>query len=489
MGKYSKYKNLFDIDAESELPQEYSHVSVEESSLTILNEQQKRMVLDIDRYLSGELKLDYFTIQGIGGSGKSFTIKKAIAHIHPSKIIVAAPSHAAKNVLKNFLGPSYNVMTVAKLLGKIIGINSEGEQVLKPNPRIKAAPIKGASIIIIDEVSMIPDNIAKSILKHTKYKKLILMGDYGQLPPVGQTKDSLFFDSISAYLTTPMRFTGHIFNLTSVIRQEIDNLRKDSLVNVNIINEFSNRISKLDYDGSGYVFFKHTHKMLAFALELFKKKKGTDYVRIIAYKNKTIDMINDTIRLGLYGLNPSRFMKGEIVISDGGFSARSIGADGKVHSKPIISNGEVLTVDSITETVGLLDIPVYSISFKGRKFSEPVLTLAPEGEERYMEELERLIKKAKKHNASWEDVKTFKDSFAVFKYAYAISSHKAQGATIKHVFVFEEDILNIKPISIKEKLQSLYVSLSRASYKLYILNTKYKTDQGEITSELLKMDK
>jgi hypothetical protein len=61
----------------------------------------------------------------------------------------------------------------------------------------------------------------------------------------------------------------------------------------------------------------------------------------------------------------------------------------------------------------------------------------------------------------WRDVFAFKESFAYFNYSYAASIHKAQGSTINHVFIIEDDILEVKLTTTKEKLQSINVGISR----------------------------
>jgi exodeoxyribonuclease-5 len=494
MGKYSKYKNIFNLTSSDDADTADSLDSLDSFNLFPrlpvhalhgLNDQQQDMIKGIDAYLNNELDIPYFTVQGIGGSGKSFTIKRAIEHLPTSNIIFATPSHAAKNVLASFLGDKYVVMTVAKLLGMIMSVDKKtGEQILIKNRKIKIIPIETAPIIIIDEVSMINDSTANKILayfKHSEHKKLILLGDYGQLPPVGQAEDSKFFNKISARLSIPMRFTGYIFELTSALRVEINKLRRDELADVNVINTYSNRTSRLDTNGSGYVFSKNRVAFLHLALSLFKQHVDTNYVRIIAYRNNTIDIINESIRLGLFGHGADKYMENEIVICDGGYSY----TDSKGKIKPVLTNGEVLTVDTISENEGYLGINTLSITFKNKSTRYPVYVVAPTGKDKYTAELNILVSQAKNRKIRWEEVQKFKDRFAKLDYAYAVSSHKAQGSTIRHVFVFEEDILSVRPITLKEKLQSLYVGLSRAAYKLYILNSKYKPNQSYITKQLL----
>jgi exodeoxyribonuclease-5 len=62
-----------------------------------------------------------------------------------------------------------------------------------------------------------------------------------------------------------------------------------------------------------------------------------------------------------------------------------------------------------------------------------------------------------------------KDRFHQVKYAYAITSHRSQGSTFKHVFIDTPDIMKNRDASTRTKC--LYVAASRASEQLYMLET------------------
>lgn len=80
----------------------------------------------------------------------------------------------------------------------------------------------------------------------------------------------------------------------------------------------------------------------------------------------------------------------------------------------------------------------------------------------------------------WKIYKEFVNSYAKFKYSYAISVHKAQGASIKNVYVFEGEIMGVKPTTMKEKFQSLYVATTRAKHRVYIYNKVNTINNSEI---------
>jgi hypothetical protein len=86
--------------------------------------------------------------------------------------------------------------------------------------------------------------------------------------------------------------------------------------------------------------------------------------------------------------------------------------------------------------------------------------VATEGDDKYSNTLKDLLALQKKTPSCGE---TYLHSkiFAYFNYSYAASIHKAQGSTINHVFIIEDDILEVKLTTTKEKLQSINVGISR----------------------------
>jgi hypothetical protein len=70
------------------------------------------------------------------------------------------------------------------LLGKSY-LNDQGDQILVRINKYVPPPIN--QIILIDEGSMVNDETAKELIGYVKEgNKLIVLGDYCQLPPVNQ---------------------------------------------------------------------------------------------------------------------------------------------------------------------------------------------------------------------------------------------------------------------------------------------------------------
>jgi hypothetical protein len=64
----------------------------------------------------------------------------------------------------------------------------------------------------------------------------------------------------------------------------------------------------------------------------------------------------------------------------------------------------------------------------------------------------------------------FKKEYHNVSYNYAITSHRSQGSTFNKVFVVEDDIEQVSQASAKNLWQSKYVSYTRPSEQLIILN-------------------
>ena len=448
----------------------------------ILNDQQVGMVNGIEEYLTiNGPKRPFYMVQGVGGSGKTTTIKEAIKDVAPNKVIVAAPSHFAKNVIADSLGFGYTVTTIASLLGFVISYDEDGNEVLKSRGDLKQPKIAYYPIVIIDEVSMVTDETAEHILSLQSVMnfKLILLGDYAQLPPVGQNTDCIFFDSIATNLTISMRFKGPIGDISNALRGEIDKIKEGLVPSINIVNHVTERISNINEEGTGYIFLSSKRLLLKTALKRFKMHRGANYVRIIAFRNRVVLDLNTYIRKGLFGDSPKQFEIGEIVINKKGFSA---------DRKQIINNGEVLVVTKATAAVGPYGIPVVELEFEGKNYDVPIISVAKEGLEMYDTMIKRITKVARQDKSYWQSVRSFEGSFAHFNYSYACTTHNAQGSSINYVFVIEDDILSVKPTIVKEKLQSLYVAFSRASFRLYVYNKAFKVDNTALIPEHLKID-
>tara|TARA_R110000796_G_scaffold177590_4_gene294428 strand:+ start:975 stop:2510 length:1536 start_codon:yes stop_codon:yes gene_type:complete len=442
-----------------------------------------------------------FTLSGIAGAGKSTIIKAALKG--RSGVVGAAISHSAKEVLEDAM--DIDCFTIASLLGLQQKIDDEGGITFVPRPTGRAGyrlPIEYSDVIIIDECSMIDDDIFNIINNKIKPEaKVIYLGDKSQLAPVKGDKDSITFNYTQANLSNAVRYAGPIADLGIRIRDEIAKCEEDaeSGGSPHLINDWmeelghDERVSNVNEDGSGYIFINSAQAILNISGKLFNDD-DPDSLRLIAYKNFSIAKINKAVRQRLYNTDGElksipQFMPGELLISNGGYAETVLDESNpdKPRSKkvPVISNGTSLIIKKVTGT-DHKKVPSFAIEFNGmQKNKAPIHCVADgDGMDSYNAVSAMLKANAQEDKFQWKYVYDFKDQFAWFSYGYAISSHKSQGRTYNNVIIFEDDIFNVKKASIKNKLQSLYVACTRAKTRVFIFNKNKRIDNSGVPQDL-----
>ena len=163
--------------------------------MELTKRQEQGLKVAIARYQNKE---KYTCISGYAGSGKSTLVKfivRSLPGIDPEKDVVYATftGKAAQVLLKK---GNKNVSTLHKLLFESLP-RPDGTWYRKPVERI---PYK---IVVIDEVSMVPDSMIKQLFKYSCY--VIALGDPFQLPPVTKDDANTLLDKPHVFLNEIMR--------------------------------------------------------------------------------------------------------------------------------------------------------------------------------------------------------------------------------------------------------------------------------------------
>lgn len=447
--------------------------------IVTLNKEQQQAADDIKKFINSSDSIGkVFTLTGGPGTGKTFLLKEAIKDFK-GVIFGGTVSHAAKNVLQDSLGEDISCFTVAQLMGMQMIIKDDGTIKFSPAKNAQKA-IKGAEILILDEVSMIEDTMFEMILRETElYKiKLIAVGDKYQLPPVEQDTDSKFFEKIDSELIKPMRFRGAIQNLSSLYKDQIKKINDGEAFDKWVLNNETQRVSELDSDENGYMFTNDIHRVINDAAKEIKyNSDDMNFARILAFKNESVKVLNDCVRQKIYGDNLGQFEFEEIVICNGGYtySAR----DGSSYNKvPILYNGQILRVEAWKDIKrGPFDIPCLMLKFVNfspvGQFPIYVVKNSEEAMLKYHNIKKTLQENALREPKQWIKYYSFISSFAYFDYCYAQNLYKAQGATLNNVYVCEGEVMGLKPLTWKQKFQALYVATTRAKQKLVIHNKDF----------------
>jgi hypothetical protein len=469
-------------------------------------------------------------LSGVPGAGKSHCIKVLLEQIVPPlcrrmgvnnlNILTSAISNQATNVSRAFLEGSkytYESLTFASATHAKPQILDNGTKIFKPQPKYDYSgggrgqeippPIQVADLLIIDECSQISQEDLDLILQlKNPRSKIIFVGDIFQLPPVGASKYSPTFEYDGPNLRIPFRYSGIIQRAAEHLRKEIENgLFKGKNVDKSIVNSFSN-IKKSD--------FICTSNKDYFNKELLKSmtNAGSDlmYSKYISYRKENFMRKAKWIRNKLHSSDYD-FEEGDhIVALETYFDDRK--------GRNIITNSEVDIIDKkrkqtihiiwvkdMTDNwlyygfmlkhevplkslasnisrltgIGLDEINIeefdyWSIDLKGDK-DRKFLPIEPYNIKRYNEILNHIKNDHYYEHDHWPHKWAafyhFSDFFFKMNYAYGVNSHRAQGSTYNDVFVNVDDIMSVTKNTSLEKLQSLYVSLTRPTNKAFLLKT------------------
>jgi len=414
-----------------------------------------------------------FLLKGAAGTGKTTVVKEVFERIKTRQGVFGFTiSHSAKTVLANSCGDTLSEYYTFAQLGGYTPKQVNGKEIFVKSARIESGfkpPITRAVIAVGDECSMIADVQHTELLKDAPLEcKFIFMGDHCQLPPPENgDKDSSTLSIPNFFeLTIPMRFDGIIGETAALYRYYIDYLNyygKMYMEGAHFYNHRpvrSNESSSIEYTDNEYKFMND-------AIECFTKDiLGT---RILAYRNSVIDSTNERLR-NLFYDPTSRYYPGEHIITN------------KPSKDSVFTNGEILTIGEVaiseknvvvtydtgsTLVNSKINFKTYELYFDGR--DSPLIVHHQDSDHIYNETLARLLNQAKENPKYWKYYYSFLHSFDNISYTYCMTTHKSQGQTLRHVFVMADDILAVKLTSLKTKLQSLYVSISRPKQSLHVL--------------------
>ena len=472
-----------------------------------LNEGQAEAFAEILDFF-GDPKEEAFVLKGYAGTGKTFLVKRILEHItarFPNRrIAITAPTNKAVRVLqasapfsseataglvfKDLFNAEAKIsyQTIHKLLGLREQITASGQQLFKADGRNKSE-ITEFKYLIVDEVSMLDDELCEEILKYNEDVKILFMGDPAQIPPINRA------DSI------PFRENhNHVFRraeLTEIMRQKGDHPVVDASFlirnNLDSIHPIPTLETKLNADEHGIIFFDaeaDRAKVRPMLNEYFNSdafKMDANYAKVIAWRNKTVNYMNGIIRELLYGADAPRFVVGEKLIAASPIFEKSKDRWG---FKWIVqyNTSEEMEVISVKEMMHKFNEGSFNLNAKvwqlRVKAYDPVMKedyfgLVNVMHEDSVKEWKDELASAKqtainlRQKEAWVRYYNMMKWSADVAYNYAITCHKAQGSTYNNVLLVEEDMeLNRKVV---ERNRIKYTAYTRPSDKLFILRKNY----------------
>lgn len=463
----------------------------------ILNEDQFALFEEMITFTEAD-NGNMLLVKGVAGSGKttliSNYIKYYLATYTMRRIACTATTNKAVKVLveKIKVDSKYENMIVFSTIHKRLGlketINDFGEQLFLPDFD-SIDNDNNYHTIIIDECSMISsvikgrDSRATSLWQNlvqfaNQFNiKLIFVGDFCQIPPVGEERCILDMPS------TIIEHNIKVLELTKVVRQaqgspiiQVSTFVREhqdyKLITYNyqtVKTEFGNVVIANRDNVPGVMELIREH------VQSEEFKENSDYFRVLAWTNAKVNSLNGVIRNMIYGSVAAResILVGERLIAD----KPILHVDGFKKTVLYTTSEEFEVVGvRVAQSEGRMEdgkdtFKVYRTKVLGANDHEPVEIdiIHPDDKHKYALFLDGIKKSAieQKNKQLWRWFYSIQDRFANIAYQYCLTVHKSQGSTFKNAMVIEADIF--KNQKHRERNQILYTAYTRPSETLFIV--------------------
>jgi hypothetical protein len=416
-----------------------------------------------------------FAMFGAAGTGKSYTSGRMLDVIRPDggfdEMLWLAPTWKAVRIAGKFLAenglddfeigydPYHHrvgaliLTTTQQALGLRPVIDDEQTADKVSFGRVGKGLIQRLKPrwIVIDEVSMLSWEHLKELSKECRMHgvKVLILGDPNQLPPV--KAQEIKWDRIANRheLTQIMRQAGDSaiphFGRAILDEKEWDGMTGAGLVKVrNAAAEFIERVGVPTIDEEGRDVF-------------------------VAYRNRTVDQVQEAAAQKVYGHSATEFAPGEVVIAQSALHSRS---------GMVVANQdqlEVVSIDGEGEWGKLVRVrnlagrTVYAEYLSGADMADPSHPYRRELEARrkLAQELQEAWKGNKRdeglnsrRKAAWASFFELKDRTVLdFAHPFAITSHKSQGSSYRRTFIAAQELAQFSK-------RSLYVAATRPKEEL-----------------------
>ena len=419
-----------------------------------LTSSQEQAIALIKKFLQSNQK--YFRLTGYAGTGKSFLICHFMKWLTNQEInfVAGEPTNkAVKNLKQLARYGSVNIKanTIAQLLGQQPELNEDTGKEIFVSGKLKAS-IAEYDLVILDEFSMINKNNFEEIIKEVEssHTKIIFVGDEAQLPPVKEKEPIV--------ATTPLIKDG--FTLSEVVRYE------GQIGKVAEIIRSDKKYHKTPYPfqttADRSIVSLTRSEWLETALDYFESRDyraNSDFVRFLVYRNQTAVTLNQYIRTQLWGESAPAYVIGDRLIAKTPVFRPVAGGKGKNKWAIAINNSEECEVIAEAQLSAYQNwqywqVPV--LSDRGLELKLSILT--DDSEQERSDKLKELAK-----YKLWRDYLDLSKRFDNTLFAYALTTHKAQGSSINFTFL---DLPDLSKCRDRQKI--LYTALTRAKQRAFV---------------------
>lgn len=408
-----------------------------------LNNSQKIGLEKMIKFIDSDKK--YFLLSGQAGVGKTTLVKYLLDYLGKTySVAITTPTNKSLKVIRKATNKSeFTYKTIYSLLGLSLQANGA----VKELTDLGFDNAGSYDLVVIDEASMLKKEVLDYLHKKTALTntKILMIGDAEQLPPVGDQTSPIWESfSVDYELTEVMRHQNSILTFVQSIRGNSKPKFVSAGPEVKVFDDETPFMERLFADVDSGMFHAGTAKA-------------------VAWRNDTVTAINQMIRERAIGEEKSKnpFVKGDRILFTAPVTKKT-----KAFTAILASVDDEATVDSFERT----DHPIHkdfrivalNVKLDDSKEIIRVNLIDPRDSDKLDRHLKQLANKK-----LWGQFWAIKDAFHTVSYAYALTSHRAQGSTFEHVYLEAGDIMANK-FDVETRTKCLYVAASRASEKLFI---------------------
>ena len=436
--------------------------------------EQERAIGVFADFLTGTSYPSVMILRGAAGTGKT-TLAAAIVRAMialKQKIVLLAPTGRAAKVFSLYAGqPAY---TIHRRIYRQKSL--EGGFTLNYN-------VAQDTIFIVDEASMISDSGESSLLNDLlqfvyggQRCRLLLIGDYAQLPPVGETESP----ALSASCLRGYGFHVYEATLNEVLRQAAES---GILYNATAIRHLQSSLPKIHFNGFEDVRVVRGDELIE-QLASSYSHAGLDDTIVVTRSNKRANIYNEGIRRTILD-REDELSRGDrlMVVKNNYFWSKEKGERSQEEGLEFIANGDIAVVQrfrNVHEQHGFrfAEVTLSFPDYDGYELTATVLldTLSSEAPALTREQQQQLYECVLADYADipqkTERMKKVKEdryyNALQVKFAYAVTCHKAQGGQWSHVYV-DQGYMTEEMLS-PEYCHWLYTAFTRATDQLFLVN-------------------
>lgn len=474
-------------------PEERGYVDDLTGGITDWTEGQKNAIDTLVNFLQNPGGGRYMLLEGAAGTGKTTLINEVLQRLEVTgkpTVLVGALSHKAKGVLGSKISKAnrkkytINAKSLAGMLGMKMtmkNINGSWQEVFEvdKHARRMGIPIQAASIVFIDEASMVSEE-AMSYIEDlaSAGTKIVFLGDQRQLPPI-RTGGTEFWNQHPEFLVNP-EADSPVFTRTDIPRVSLtERVRQgeDSPIHL-VTDQFGNytlqggefpNLSNVESSKDLRLVIENPATNLAEQmLPLFQEGmriQNPNFAKIVAFTNAKVNQYNRELHFLLHpemaASQDMNFAEGDLITM---YDSFTYGND----TEPTVYNAEEGIVVSSSKTRHMSTTTGADIRYRDytikmqddRTVTIPVLEQDAANIQNFNSALEQLKKEAiNVGGRAWIPYFNLKGSMANMKMGYASTIHKSQGSTYQVVGVDTTDNFG----SARFKSQGIYTALTRAA--------------------------